>query len=213
MATLIDTNHMGHDRVIGAWLDRDVLIDPGPASTLEALLDGLGEVEPRAILLTHIHLDHAAATGALVRRFPGVRVYVHEIGAPHMIDPSRLWESASRLYGADRMDALWGEVLPVPEEAITTLSGGERVEGFEVIHAPGHAGHHVVYLDHQDGTAYVGDLAGVRIPPGELTIAPTPPPEIDVEAWFDSLDRLAERCPRRLRLTHFGEVEPAQTQT
>lgn len=202
---------MGRQRVIGAWLDGEVLVDPGPASTVPALFEGLDGVEPRAILLTHIHLDHAAATGALARHFPGLRVYVHEVGAPHVIDPSRLWRSASRLYGADRMAELWGEVLPVPADRVTSLGGGERVESFDVLHTPGHAGHHVAYLA-ADGSAYVGDVCGVRIPPGEVTLMPTPPPEIDVEAWLDSLDLLSERAPERLRLTHFGEVAPAASQ-
>lgn len=212
MPELIDTHHMGRDRVIGAWVRDEVVIDPGPASTVERLLEALGDVEPRAILLTHIHLDHAGATGTLLRRFPDARVYVHEIGAPHLIDPSRLLESAARLYGADRMDELWGETLGVPERSITALGGGETVEGMEVLYAPGHAAHHVVYLDGADGTAYVGDVAGVRIPPDGITMMPTPPPEIDIEAWAGSITALAERDPERLRLTHFGEASEAADQ-
>ena len=197
--------HMGSDRVIGVWERDGVLIDPGPASTAETVLGALGGAEVRAILLTHIHLDHAGATGTIARRFPEARIYVHEIGAPHLIDPGRLLRSAARLYGADRMEELWGEMLPVDSERITTLRGGERVEGMEVLAAPGHAAHHVVYLDGDEGSAYVGDVAGVRIPPAERTLMPTPPPEIDVEAWLESISRLAERAPERLRLTHFGE--------
>lgn len=212
MATVIDTVHMGHERVIGAWWAHDLIIDPGPASTVEALLEGLGGVEPRALLLTHIHLDHAAASGELCRRFPGLRVYVHEIGAPHLTDPARLLTSAARLYGAERMTELWGEVLPVPAGRITTLRGGETVEGMYVVHTPGHAGHHVTYFDPDDGAAYVGDVAGVRIPPGEVTVMPTPPPEIDVEAWQKSIAAVAELGPDRLRLTHFGEVGDAPAQ-
>ena len=212
IARLIDTMHMGADRVIGAWERDGVVIDPGPASTAATVLAGLDGVEVRAILLTHIHLDHAAGTGTLLRAYPDARVYVHEIGAPHVIDPSRLLKSAARLYGSERMDELWGEVLPVPAERVTALSGGERVEGFEVLPAPGHAAHHVVYLDEADGSAYVGDVAGVRIPPGELTVMPTPPPEIDVEAWSRSIARLAERDPERLRLTHYGEIGAAAEQ-
>lgn len=215
MAKLIDTHHMGSDRVIGAWLTGETgeaIVDPGPASTLEILLAGLGDVEPRALLLTHIHLDHAAASGALCRRFPGLRVYVHEAGAPHVADPARLLKSAARLYGAERMAELWGEVLPVPAERIEVLSGGERVEGMDVLHTPGHAAHHVTYLDPSDGAAYAGDVAGVRIPPGDVTVMPTPPPEIDVEAWQGSVAALAERGPSCLRLTHFGEVAAASAQ-
>jgi glyoxylase-like metal-dependent hydrolase (beta-lactamase superfamily II) len=215
MATLIDTRHMGIDRVIGAWLTGetgDLIVDPGPGSTLETLLGGLGETEPRAVLLTHIHLDHAAATGLLCRRFPGLRVYVHESGAPHVADPARLLASAARLYGAENMETLWGDVLPVERERITSLRGGETVEGMYVLPTPGHAAHHVAYFDPDDGAAYVGDVAGVRIPPGEVTLMPTPPPEIDVEAWQRSLAAVGELGARCLRLTHFGEVAEAEAQ-
>jgi glyoxylase-like metal-dependent hydrolase (beta-lactamase superfamily II) len=212
VARLIDTMHLGVDRVIGAWERDGAIVDPGPASTVETLLAALGDAEVHAVLLTHIHLDHAGGTGTLLRRFPRARVYVHEIGAPHLIDPSRLLDSAARLYGADRMAELWGEVLPVPAERVTALSGGEVVEGMEVLAAPGHAAHHVVYLDRGDGSAYVGDVAGVRIPPGATTVMPTPPPEIDVDAWQRSIAAVAERAPGRLRLTHFGEVAGAGDQ-
>lgn len=212
VARVIDTEHMGTPGSIGAWEHDGLIVDPGPASTIPAVLEGLGEgFEPRAILLTHIHLDHAGGTGTLLERFPGTPVYVHEIGAPHMIDPSRLWKSAARLYGEDRMTELWGDVRPVPAEVVTTVAGGERIEGLDVIYAPGHAGHHVVYLS-DAGEAYVGDVAGVRTPPGTLTVMPTPPPEIDVEAWLDSIATLAERQPRLVRMTHFGEVAPADEQ-
>jgi glyoxylase-like metal-dependent hydrolase (beta-lactamase superfamily II) len=213
LARLIDTEHGGADRVICAWETAGVIVDPGPASTVAKLLAGLEGVELRAILLTHIHLDHAAATGTLARRFPDARIYVHEVGAPHLVDPSRLLKSAARLYGGeDRLVELWGEVLPVDPERLTALRGGESVEGFDVLPTPGHAAHHVVYLDPDDGSAYVGDLAGVRIPPGEVTVMPTPPPEIDVDAWLASIAALAERRPQRLRLTHFGEVAAAAEQ-
>jgi glyoxylase-like metal-dependent hydrolase (beta-lactamase superfamily II) len=212
VARLIDTRWGGRDRVIAVWEQDGVIIDPGPASTVDAVVAALDGAEPRAILLTHIHLDHAGGAGALLRRFPGARLYVHEIGAPHIVDPSRLLASAQRLYGADRMKALWGEVLPAPADRVEALAGGERVEGLEVLPAPGHASHHVVYLDSTDGAAYVGDVAGVRIPPSALTLMPTPPPEIDVELWLDSIRALAERRPERLRLTHFGELEDAGAQ-
>ena len=203
VSQLIDLMHLGHDRVIGAYELDGVIVDPGPASCLETLLHGL-EHEPRVLLLTHIHLDHAGATGVLVRRFPRLRVYVHEIGAPHLVDPDKLLASARRLYGDD-MERLWGEVAPVPAGNIVALNGGEAVEGFRVVYTPGHAGHHVAYL-HEHGDAYVGDVAGVRIPPGSFTLMPTPPPDIELEAWERSLDAIAERRPRALCLTHFGRV-------
>lgn len=205
MSRAIDVLHLGRDRVICAYEVDGVIVDPGPASTLETLIDRLGATEPRALLLTHIHLDHAGATGVLCRRYPNLKVYVHELGAPHLVDPSKLLKSTGRLYGDDMWE-LWGEVAPVPEERITALSGGETVEGFRVAYTPGHASHHVCYLHEDSGDAYVGDVAGVRIPPYAHTIAPTPPPDIDVEAWLDSLHTLASWSPQRLGLTHFGQV-------
>ncbi|HLM08479.1 MAG TPA: MBL fold metallo-hydrolase [Thermoleophilaceae bacterium] len=205
MVRAIDVLHLGRDRVICAFDLDGVVVDPGPASCVDTLIDRLGVTEPRALLLTHIHLDHAGATGVLCRRFPKLKVYVHERGAAHLIDPSKLLQSAKRLYG-DAMDELWGEVAPVPAERITALSGGETVEGFRVAYTPGHASHHVCYLQEDSGDAYVGDVAGVRIPPYTHTVAPTPPPDIDLEAWLDSLHTLAAWNPQSLCLTHFGQV-------
>jgi glyoxylase-like metal-dependent hydrolase (beta-lactamase superfamily II) len=206
---LIDVLHTGRERVIGAWDLGGAIVDPGPESGIETLLEALTE-PPRALLLTHIHLDHAGGAGALVERFPELEVYVHARGAPHLIDPGRLLASAGRLYG-EKMDSLWGRVAPVPERNIRTLEGGERVRvagrDFDVEYAPGHAHHHVVYFDRSDGTAYVGDVAGVRIPPSSFVRPPTPPPDIDVEQWQRSIDLVAQRDPERLALTHFGAVE------
>jgi glyoxylase-like metal-dependent hydrolase (beta-lactamase superfamily II) len=205
LSRAIDVLHLGRDRVICAFEVDGLIVDPGPASCVDTLLDRLGPVEPRALLLTHIHLDHAGATGVLCRRYPNLAVYVHERGAPHLIDPSKLLESAGRLSGDDMWE-LWGEVAPVPEERLHVLAGGESVEGFRVAYTPGHASHHVCYLHEDSGDAYVGDVAGVRLPPYEHTVAPTPPPDIDVEAWFDSLHTVASWNPRSLCLTHFGQV-------
>jgi glyoxylase-like metal-dependent hydrolase (beta-lactamase superfamily II) len=206
MSREIDVMHLGRDRVICAHELDGLIIDPGPESCLETLLRALNDEEPRALLLTHIHLDHAGASGALVRRFPELTVYVHERGAPHLIDPSKLLKSATQLYGDD-MDRLWGEVVPVPEQNVRALSGGETVEGLKVEYTPGHASHHVTYFDDDAGDAYVGDVAGVRIPPCDFVMSPTPPPDIDVEKWNTSLDLIEERAPERLRLTHFGAYD------
>lgn len=203
MSREIDVMHLGRDRVICAHELDGLIIDPGPTSCLDTLLEALGDVEPRALLLTHIHLDHAGASGALVQRFPELRVYVHERGAPHLIDPSKLMKSATQLYGDD-MERLWGEMVPVPGENIHVLSGGETVEGLQVEYTPGHASHHVTYFDDDAGDAYVGDVGGVRIPPSDFVMSPTPPPDIDLEKWNASLDLIEERRPLRLRLTHFG---------
>jgi len=207
---IIDLMHLGHERVIGCWQVGDVLIDPGPSSCLPALLSALGDERPRALLLTHIHLDHAGASGSLVRRWPELEVFVHERGARHMADPRRLLESATRLYGED-MDRLWGEFVAVPELNLRVLHGGETLAGgFEVAYTPGHASHHVSYL--HDGTAFVGDVGGVRIPPSEFVLPPTPPPDIDIEAWHSSIELVAGWNPDRLALTHFGMVEDAAGQ-
>jgi glyoxylase-like metal-dependent hydrolase (beta-lactamase superfamily II) len=141
-------------------------------------------------------------------------VYVHERGAKHLADPERLVASATRLYGEEGMQRLWGDVVPVPEDNLRVLTGGERgIEGgFRVEYTPGHASHHVAYLHEDSGWAFVGDVAGVRIPPDDLVVAPTPPPDIDVEAWERSLDVVAGWSPERLALTHFGEVDEPQRQ-
>ena len=205
----IDVRHLGNEKVICCWEVDAVLVDPGPESTLQALLAGLGDVEPNAILLTHIHFDHAGASGALVRRWPDLPVYVHEVGAPHMAAPERLVASAARLYGGeDELARLWGEVVPVPERNLHVLRGGETVLGdFHVEYTPGHASHHVSFLHEPTGTAFVGDVAGVRIPPAGYVMAPTPPPDIDAEAWDRSLDLVGGWAPEALALTHFGRVD------
>lgn len=198
--------HLGRPHVIGCWEVDGALVDPGPESSIETVIEALGGEQPQAILLTHIHLDHAAATGALVRRWPELDVYVHERGAPHLIDPSKLLASAERLYGDD-MQRLWGEIVPVPEANVRVLAGGETVRGMRVAYTPGHASHHVCYLHEESGTAFVGDVAACRIPPSDLVMPPTPPPDIDVPAWEESLDLVAAWSPSRLALTHFGAVE------
>jgi glyoxylase-like metal-dependent hydrolase (beta-lactamase superfamily II) len=206
---VIDVMHLGRPHVIGCWQVGEALVDPGPESSLATLLEALGEERPRALLLTHIHLDHAAATGALVRHWPDLEVYVHERGAPHLVDPSKLLASARRLYG-EQMERLWGEIVPVPEANVTALAGGETVLGMRVAYTPGHASHHVCYLHADSGTAFVGDVAAVRIPNTGLTVPPTPPPDIDIETWQDSTRIVEDWRPERLALTHFGAVdEPA----
>lgn len=203
---LIDVHHLGRAHVIGCWEVDGLLIDPGPESSLQTLLEALGHERPRALLLTHIHLDHAAASGAMVRRWPDLEVYVHERGAPHLIDPSRLLASAERLYG-DQMARLWGEIVPIPAQNVKPLVGGERVFGMQVAYTPGHASHHVCYLHEDSDMAFTGDVAAARIPPSDLIVAPTPPPDIDIEAWEDSIGIVEAWAPKRLGLTHFGAVE------
>jgi glyoxylase-like metal-dependent hydrolase (beta-lactamase superfamily II) len=205
---LLDLEHLGRKRVIGSYLldgDEPALVDCGPASSLKGLRAGLAEQglevgDLRHLVLTHIHLDHAGAAGSLVRESPGLLVHVSEIGAPHLIDPSRLERSARRLYGAD-FDRLWGELVPVPEENVRVL--GNRVLDLEAFRTPGHAWHHVSFLA-PDGACFTGDAAGVRIPPRRYVAPVAPPPDIDVKAWEQTLDAIEERRPTRLLLAHFG---------
>ena len=205
----IDLHHQGADRVIGSYVldtpDGPALFDCGPASALPALEEGLRTRgvelrDVRHLLLSHIHLDHAGAAGAIVRDHPHVQVHVSEVGAPHLVDPSRLEASARRLYG-DAFDTLWGELVPVPDENVHVV--GDSVAGLACFPTPGHASHHVCFLD-ADGALYAGDAAGVRIAPSRLVMPPTPPPDVDVDAWDRTLDELERRAPDRLALVHFG---------
>jgi glyoxylase-like metal-dependent hydrolase (beta-lactamase superfamily II) len=205
---LIDLRHLGHERVIAAYLfdtpDGPALFDCGPATTVETLRaelaeSGLGIGDLRHLLLSHIHFDHAGAAGLLVRENPRLTVHVSAIGAPHMVDPARLERSARRLYG-DTFDTLWGALVPIPEENVRVVGG--RVLDFDCFPSPGHATHHVCYL--RDGILLAGDAAGVRIAPTPRVIPPTPPPDIDVEAWDATLDEIEHRRPEQLALIHFG---------
>jgi len=211
----LDLLHCGDPRRIAAFLvETDgglALFDCGSTSCLPALHDALGARgvelgDVRHLLLSHIHLDHAGAAGALVREHPALEVHVSGIGAPHLVDPTRLEASARRLYG-EAFDGLWGELVPVPEENIRVV--GERVLGLACFPTPGHASHHVSY-QHEDGTMYNGDAAGVRIAPGRFVVAPTPPPEIDLEAWERTIDEIERRSPRRLALVHFGVFDDVE---
>lgn len=208
----LDLRHLGRERVIGAYLvqteDGLALNDCGPSTCVAELKARLAErglelTDVRHLLLSHIHLDHAGAAGVLVREHPELQVHVSEIGAPHLVDPSRLEASARRLYG-EEFDTLWGELAPVPEENIAVVEA--QVVGLECFPSPGHASHHVCYLD-RDGTLYAGDAAGVRIPPSSFVLPPTPPPEVDLEAWAATLAEIERRSPERLALIHFGVAE------
>ncbi len=215
---VIDVLHQGVPGMIGATLLRldsgIAVIDPGPEACMDTLVQGIEDLghslaDLRAILLTHIHLDHAAATGALVREAPRARVHVHPAGATHMADPHRLLASAERIYGA-KMDALWGRFLAVPELSLVTVTQGDVVtlgnRHFQVADVPGHAKHHVAFYEAATGTAWVGDVGGIRIGGGP-PLPVTPPPDIDVELWKHSMDRVMAWEPRRIVPTHFGAYD------
>ena len=218
--SFFDLDFQGQPHVIAAAVLHGTagvaLIDPGPSSTLPVLrrtleASGMSLRDVTMVLLTHIHLDHAGVTGTLVAENPGLRVYVHESGAPHLVAPDRLMASAGRLYG-DAMDRLWGEFRPVPRDSITVVGGGERIPAggrmLDVAYTPGHASHHVSYFDPDSGIAFVGDTAGIRLPdrPGHSghVLPPTPPPDIDLELWRASLSRIEAWRPDTLFVTHFG---------
>jgi glyoxylase-like metal-dependent hydrolase (beta-lactamase superfamily II) len=171
---------------------------------MKTLLQALDGERPRALLLTHIHFDHAGAAGALVRKWPDLEVWVHERGARHLADPTRLVSSAKQLYGDD-FDRLWGEVVPIPERSLRVLRGGESQEEWDVAYTPGHASHHVSYLHRESGWAFPGDTCGVRLPSGDLILPPTPPPDIDLDAWSASIEQIEEWGPERIAITHFGD--------
>ena len=198
----IDVHFQGAERAVCTHTIDGFLVDPGPESSVATLLNALGDEPPKAVLLTHIHLDHAGAAGTLVERWPGLEVWVHKNGARHVIDPSRLVASAQRIYG-DAMERLWGRIVPVPEANVRILDDDGSAAGFDWAWTPGHAVHHVAYRHRDTNTVFAGDVAGVRIGDGPI-LPPTPPPDIDVERWHASIDRVAAWAPSALAITHYG---------
>jgi glyoxylase-like metal-dependent hydrolase (beta-lactamase superfamily II) len=210
----IDLHHQAPG-IVACYLletnDGPALFDCGPTSCIPALKSGLADrglelTDVRHLLLSHIHLDHAGAAGVLVREHPPLQVHVSEIGAPHLIDPSRLDASARRLYG-DAFDVLWGELAPIPAENVHIV--GDAVLGLDCFPTPGHASHHVSYLD-AGGTLYAGDAAGVRLAGGTFVMPPCPPPEFDLESWEATIRQIELRAPANLALIHFGEFDDVQ---
>lgn len=218
----IDLNFLGRPEIIATAILHGpagvALIDPGPATTLDNLTTaltrkGIRFADVRQILVTHIHLDHAGCVGSIVEKHPHVEVTVHERGAPHMIDPAKLLRSAGRLYGQD-MERLWGDVKPVDPARVKIVTGGETLDvaGREVIvaYTPGHASHHVSYFDTASRVAFVGDTAGIRRGSGTYVMPPTPPPDVDIEAWHQSEQKILAWEPDTLFLTHFGPYTGAR---
>ncbi len=220
---MVDTRMGGYDGITAGYLirgERPCLVETGAAHSAGAVVDalaglGVGAADLATIVVTHIHLDHAGGVGDLAAAFPNAQVAVHEAGARHLADPSRLMASAERVFG-DVLDELFGRLRPTDAERITVLSGddaidlggGRRLESFD---SPGHARHHVGLLDTLSGDLYTGDAAGVWTPEtGDLRPA-TPPPEFDLDAALGSLDRMRERTPNRLLFSHFGPVTDVGT--
>jgi glyoxylase-like metal-dependent hydrolase (beta-lactamase superfamily II) len=216
---IIDLNFMNTEHVIASFLllgdDSAVLVETGPTSCIEHLRAGLkyhgvSPEDVRQVFLTHIHLDHAGASGHLAGLLPNATFYVHEVGYPHLVDPSKLLKSAARIYG-EKMEELWGEARPVPEDRLEVLEGGEELEAAgEVLAAhytPGHAYHHLGYLEPECGALFTGDVGGIRLPGQSYVRPPTPPPEIDVEAWVRSIERVRQLGPQSLYPTHFGRFD------
>ncbi len=217
---IIDTNHLGLGKTVAVFLMAGSsgfsLIETGPGSTLPALKKGIADLgfdlsDLKNILVTHIHLDHAGAAGQLAGE-AGARVYVHERGAPHLIDPSKLLSSAQRIYG-DQMETLWGTIIPIPESQVVALRGGETLElnghQIKVIYTPGHASHHVSYLL-DDDLMFTGDSAGILFEGSSILRPALPPPEVDLEIWKQSIEAMVQANPKRLMLTHFGLVADAE---
>lgn len=220
----IDLGFQGRAGVIAAYLLTDgreaALIETGPSSCLPNLLEGVRRAGfsmemITTILVTHIHLDHAGAAGVLARANPNVKVHVHPFGASHLADPVKLISSAGRIYGG-RMETLWGEIAPVPRAQIVELVDGEtlKVAGrkLEALFTPGHAWHHAAFVDVNEGAAFTGDVAGIRMTGTDYVCAPTPPPDLDEAAWRESIAKLKATHVRRLYLTHFGAYDDAPRQ-
>jgi glyoxylase-like metal-dependent hydrolase (beta-lactamase superfamily II) len=210
---VIDTKMHGLDGITGTFLlqgEKTALVETGPKSSVEHVLAGLERAGIESldwIVPTHIHLDHAGAAGTLLKHFPEATVAVHSIGAPHLVDPSKLWKSASRIYG-DAMESLWGGIDPIPQDKVRALDDGDKIDlggrSLQAIETPGHAYHHHAFLDDATGNLFTGDALGVRLPDVGVMRPATPPPEWHVEKAIASIERIRELDPTAVWLTHFG---------
>ena len=220
---IMDLGFMGTEEIIASFLLKGegsaAIVETGPTTCLDNLMRGLKDrgVAPEdveKVFLTHVHLDHAGASGHLADLLPHAVFYVHEVGYPHMADPSTLLKSAARIYGEENMYEMFGEPRPVPEDRLRQLEGGEEIEvagGLLVAHyTPGHAYHHLAYLDSRSGSLFAGDVAGVRLPSQSYVKPPTPPPEVDIEAWKGSIETIRKISPEALCPTHFGSYEDVE---
>jgi len=221
---VMDLGFLGEAEIVASFLLKGdssaAIVETGPTSCTEYLLaslksNGVAPEDVRQVFLTHVHLDHAGASGNLAEVLPNATFYVHEIGYPHMVDPSRLVRSATRIFGEDRMEELWGEVRPVPEERLVTLKGeGEDLEAADGVlsshYTPGHAYHHLAFYEAGSETLLAGDVAGIRLPGQSFVLPPTPAPEVDVEAWKGSIETIRKISPKCVCPTHFGSYEDVE---
>lgn len=213
---MIDTKMHGYPGITGAFLlsgERTALVETGPKSRVDDVLAGLDEAGVDRldwIIVTHIHLDHAGAAGTVAGKFPEAKVGVHGVGAPHLVDPSKLWASASRIYG-DKMDEMWGGIDPIPEDRVNVISDGDKIDlggrTLRAVETPGHAYHHHAYLDDATGTLFTGDALGVRLPDVGVMRPATPPPEFHLPTAIASIEKIRTLQPASLCLTHFGPAE------
>ena len=219
----MDLDFMGTEGIIASFLlsggGTAAIIETGPANCIESLMRGIEDrgVAPEdveKVLLTHIHLDHSGASGHLAERLPNATFYVHEVGYPHLVDPSKLLKSAARIYGEENMNELFGEARPVPEDRLVKLEGGEEIEVagglVSAYYTPGHAYHHLAFHEPQSGTLFAGDVAGVRLHGQSYVKPPTPPPEVDIEAWKGSIESMRKLAPKVLCPTHFGSYKDVE---
>lgn len=220
----ISHTFQGENEIVGSYLiagaNELVIVDPGPGSVIDSLLASIREAgfdpgDVTHILATHVHLDHAGATGSLVKQMPKAQVYVHGLGAPHLLDTSKVVASASRIFG-ERMKSLWGEIEPTPADRLHIVEDGDKLaiagRRLEVHYAPGHAIHHVIFFDVHSGELFAGDAAGVRLPGIDYVRPPTPPPDLDLEAWSNTIDLLRRLRPDVLYIGHFGAIKAVAPQ-
>jgi glyoxylase-like metal-dependent hydrolase (beta-lactamase superfamily II) len=221
----IDTLLGGWERMTAGYLidgDAPILIETGSQSSVPVLLEALADLGVAAgdlagVAVTHIHLDHAGGVGDVARAFPSATVYVHEKGARHLVDPTKLVDSASRVYG-DLLDSLYGRLDPTPQERIHVLEDGERISTgsggsghvLTTVDSPGHAKHHLALHDSDSGIIFAGDAVGVRLPDAGVLRPATPPPDFDLDQAVHSLHRFVERHPSGIALAHYGLIDDAE---
>ncbi len=218
---MIDARMEGMENRLSCYLydtPEPLLIDAGPSTSFDHLLtalDHIGVDTLARVLVTHIHIDHAGAAGHFARRFPGVEIAVHHLGAEHLVAPDRLWRSAARIYGDDTLRDMWGDMIPIPADQITSLREGDRLplgggRHLEILDTPGHAKHHVAIFDGETGGLYVGDTAGLCHPHGHEVQPNSPPPDFDPHLLTGSLRRMASLDPSFVGFAHFGPRHDAQ---